>query len=199
LNKFYCILLTFFLPLCPKAQSPILDKFDVQANHQHVFISCTIASGNICHGIEIWRSLDSVNFVLIGDIPGLCGSLAEPVNYSFTDENPPKNQSIFYQLKFGGFGESEILKTRINHYGVNSYLVFPQPAQQYATILFDYEFSFNYKFKLFNHIGQEVLEVYPSEYPFKIPIDIFTNGIYSFVISQDYNTNIIVGKLLIQN
>jgi len=70
------------------AQSPILDKFDVTANHQQVFISCTIGSGNVCNGIEIWRSMDSINFNIVGDIPGICGSLAEPVNYYFIDENP---------------------------------------------------------------------------------------------------------------
>lgn len=181
------------------AQSPILDKFDVLANHQHVFISCTIGSGNVCQGIEIWRSIDSINFVSVGDIPGICGSLSEPVTYSFTDENPPKNQFIFYQLKFGGFGESEILKTRVNHYGVNSSLVFPQPANQFATILFNYEFGYNYKLKLYNMTGQQVLEYNPKENPFKISTEAIPNGIYSYVISQDFNTNLILGRLVIQH
>jgi hypothetical protein len=179
------------------AQTPILDKYDLIANHQHVFISCTIGSGNVCNGIEIWRSLDSINFNFIGDIPGICGSLVEPVNYYFTDDNPPKNQYLYYQLKFGGFGESEILKTRVNHYGVNNFLVMPQPANLYANIIFNYEFGFNYHFKLYNNLGQQVLETFPKKETFEIKTEFLTNGIYSFVISQDYNTNLIIGRIII--
>ena len=50
----------------------ILGDFDIDQSNGKVLLAWTIKSGSVCNGMQIFRSKDSVNFVLIEDIQGVC-------------------------------------------------------------------------------------------------------------------------------
>ena len=89
------ILTLLFTVVCGLSISQtILDDFALDLNQGKVLLAWTIKSGNVCNGIQIYRSPteDSLNFELIEDIQGVCGDLSSPVTYTFTDEHPKQNQ-----------------------------------------------------------------------------------------------------------
>lgn len=110
------------------AQSGIaLDDFTALENEGDVYLSWTLRAGSTCNGIQIQRSTDSLNFLQIGEIPGVCGSNSAAQRYTFVDSFPVLNQRNFYRLEFGGSGFSPVIDLLVLDYGDDQYLVFPNP------------------------------------------------------------------------
>lgn len=97
------------------AQStPLLTKFNGTAYNNQVYLSWEIGQGSTCNGIGVMRSVDSVSFVEIGSIEGVCGSTSEPQSYTFTDLTPQSNRTNYYRLNLGGLAFSSVLKFMYN-------------------------------------------------------------------------------------
>jgi len=92
---------------------PILGKFSISENNGDVYLSWSIIAGSSCNGIQIYRSIDSINFSQIGDIPGVCGSVDFTQTYDFTDNNPVKNKVNYYRLELGNQDFSQIVSIEI--------------------------------------------------------------------------------------
>ncbi|HAW51895.1 MAG TPA: hypothetical protein DCX54_06130, partial [Flavobacteriales bacterium] len=109
IKKTVALFLTLILELSAFPQQTILDRFQANTVDSQVYLSWTIKKGSTCNGIKITRSADSLNFVEIGRIDGVCGDASSAVNYSFIDATPLLNRKNFYRLDLGDVGPSEII------------------------------------------------------------------------------------------
>lgn len=118
--------LTVLFNLQSAAQESAYSNYSVFAAQNKVFITCTINGGNTCNGISLYRSEDSIQFILIDQIQGTCGSSDFDIKYTFTDANPIKNQRSWYKLYLGNIGYTEALG--IDYFDVSSgYLILNTP------------------------------------------------------------------------
>ncbi|MBK6839110.1 MAG: hypothetical protein IPG90_13360 [Bacteroidetes bacterium] len=101
--------------------SPVLTKFNGTAYNNQVYLSWEIGQGSTCNGIGVMRSVDSVSFVEIGSIEGVCGSTSEPQSYTFTDLTPQSNRTNYYRLNPGGLAFSSVLKIHVQQIGESGY------------------------------------------------------------------------------
>lgn len=129
-------LLILFFGLEVIAQDTLLTNFSVTIIENSVKLNWTIKKGNTSQGIRILRSSDSLNFSEIGDFAGLCGSLGEETNYSFTDRNPIRNATGYYRLELGLNGLSDIKSIKLITIPEDGINVFPVPSLENITIAY---------------------------------------------------------------
>ncbi|GIV26956.1 MAG: hypothetical protein KatS3mg027_0770 [Bacteroidia bacterium] len=200
----YClILLNIFWMYGQKAES-ILDNLHITEINGKIQILCTITSGKTCQGIEVWRKNEGEEYKRIGDIKGICGSISAPVSYTFTDANPPKNETLNYKLYLGGYGYSEPIEIKIVDYRELSYKVIPNPASDLVRIYINSSnstISNNYILHLYSPDGQKVLtqDVNSSNGYFEIPVLNLHNGVYYFKILNTSENIITSGKLYVNH
>ena len=102
--------IALFLPMSLFGQEhPILNYFSANLGDNDVYLSWEIMGGGQCNGIQILRSTDSLNYVEIGDVQGVCGSPDFAQQYDFTDESPVENSINYYRLELGvqGFSSTQ--------------------------------------------------------------------------------------------
>ncbi len=113
-----------------------LGRFDGAEVSDQVFLQWQMLAGNVCQGIDIYRSTDSLHFELIGHISGDCGNISEPVDFTFTDPSPLPNQKNYYRLELGLLGLSHIIGVFVADPGKKNILLYPNPAGDQVKILF---------------------------------------------------------------
>ena len=179
------------------SQETILDRFQAKVNNGQVLLSWTIEQGSTCNGIAITRSSDSLNFTQIGDIEGICGSLSEPVNYSFADISPVANRKNYYRLELGDVGSSEIISIEVVALNEEGYYAFPNPGTLSTRIYFSNKQLKRAELKLFNVNGSKTSEIFSQQDFFDIDLTGLNAGLYLFLIYTQYN-NPVSGKILVQ-
>jgi endonuclease I len=101
--------------------------FTAQKNNESVLLKWYATFETSFKKYEIERSSDGINYYKIGEVAGR--NLA---NYSFTDNNLPNTNTIFYRLKMididGKFSTSKIVPIRIADNFSNA-LVYPNPTK----------------------------------------------------------------------
>lgn len=177
----------------------VLDDLTVFESNGNIHLLWTITSGNICNGIQIYRSTDSVNFDPIGEIPGVCGSSSTAKPYSFTDLNPVKNKINYYRIELGGLGFGGHIAYELIDIANKSYQVRPNPIVDEAKLYFSNEDNIKCQFILYNLNRISVLTLETNESFFNINVQGLIAGIYCFqIVAQDRmpTTN---GKLIVQH
>lgn len=184
-----------------KAQS-ILDNFHLFEVNGKVQVYCTITSGKTCQGIEIWRKTDGNDFEKIGDIKGICGSVSSPVSYSFTDENPPKNETLIYKLYLGGYGYTDDKELRVSDLKEFAYKAIPNPASDKVRIYTNtssfVSSSNTYYLNLYNHNGNKLITVESKDIFIELDVSHLNNGVYYFEIVNNENF-ITSGKIYVNH
>ena len=146
--------LLFFLFHSSSGQNnTILDSFTAIEIDGTVFLKWIISSGSTCNGINIFRSDDTVGFMQIGRIDGICGDPGSPQPYDFIDEHPLKNKVNYYRLELGTKGYSEIISIEIIDLEKNNYQVRPNPVSDQARIYFDLDENESYILTVYNIQG----------------------------------------------
>lgn len=197
--KSFVFLAFLMLSVTAKAQeTDFISFFKVTENKGKVLLSWQVTAGNTCNGIQIFRGTDSTQLIQIGEITGVCGSVDQPVDYTFVDETPIKNIPTYYRLQFGFQGYSPIVVILVNATGDGGTQVRPHPINTQGKILFDRTTTDSYILELYNLHGQKVLELTTTESFFDIYADGFPNGVYTFTISAE-NSSPLRGKLIINN
>jgi hypothetical protein len=160
-------------------------QFSVIQIENKVQLDFTIKSGNTCNGIGVYRSADSINFSLIGDIEGVCGSADKNESYSFTDYSPLKNSKNYYRLHPGMLPTSGVAGVFYLDLSENEVLVYPNPVT-YASSIFSLNPSHEERtLNVFSREGKHVYKSEPSRTnSFPLPDDFFIPGIYYFTISS---------------
>lgn len=177
----------------------ILADFDIDLSDGRVLLAWTIKSGSTCNGMQIYRSKDSINFVLIEDIQGVCGDLSSPVSYTYTDQTPILNTINYYKINFGGQEESPILGVEVINVLSNSYLLKPNPVTGAADLYFKNDNQNEVVLKVFDDFGDVIYLEKTSSNKFVLDSTNFSSGMYYFSLENQKTRNVINGKAVIVN
>ena len=180
-------------------QNPILGHFSVFEGNGKVFMSWQIIAGSACNGIQIYRSTDSLHFIEIGDIPGICGNITTAQDYNFTDYEPEINKINYYRLQLGNNGFSEIIAVEIIRLEIGGYQIRPNPVSANAKIYFDNNKMTEHTFVLYNISGKIVSTITTKEDFFDLQASNLFSGLYFFSITNDNSIEKAKGKILIQH
>ncbi len=180
-------------------QQTSLDRFTASEINGRVYLEWIIKAGNTCQGIRILRSTDSINFIQIGDIGGVCGNLSTPQGYDFTDDNPVKNKINYYRLELGGIGLSKIVAVEIIDLESGGYQVRPNPVTSDAIIYFSNPGKRNCQLNIYTLGGNEVLHKDVGITFFYISKGDLQTGLYLFTITTREGTRLVNGKFFVVN
>lgn len=198
IRQFFCYIFIFVTTASFAQKSPILGSFSISENKETVFLNWQIVAGSNCNGIQIWRSLDSLYFTQIGFIPGICGNISTPQDFSFTDRNPVKNKINYYRLELGNTGPSEILSIEIIDIE-NGYQIRPNPVSDFAKIYFYNNTNHLFQLTIFNLNGAEILRTETKKDFFELSAQGIPSGIYLFTIGTAGSLPKAKGKIIVQH
>lgn len=195
--RFASVLLFLAWAHISAAQHPILNYFNVNRTNNEVHLSWEVASGSQCDGIQIYRSSDSLNFIEIGEIAGICGNpdFAQP--YSHVDNSPVENAYNTYKLKLGTQGYSSTVTIHYIQANENGYSILPHPANTESILYFDNPNQEGFTLNVYEISGSLV---HTSSWNSNaIPLEILQDlsGLYLMQLTSDDATKNIVGKFLI--
>lgn len=179
-------------------QNPILGHFSVSEGNGKVFMSWQIIAGSTCNGIQIYRSIDSLHFIEIGDIPGIYGNITTAQDYDFIDYEPEINKINYYRLQLGNNGFSEIIAVEIIRLEIGGYQIRPNPVSTVAKIYFNNIKKEPHQFVLYNLKGILVTNLSSNEDFFDFNANNLDSGLYFFSISNANNLVKAKGKMIIQ-
>jgi hypothetical protein len=164
----------------------LLLQFNIARVDNHIQLDWTVSAGNTCNGISVYRSADSLNFVEIGDIQGICGSSDRNESYSFTDASPAKNSVNYYRLELGTLGYSWIKKLNFLDFSDAGFIVYPNPVNEHSKIYFLNPSRNVMSLKVFSAAGQCLMETEDSgmKNEFEISTEKLQQGNYFFTISS---------------
>ena len=177
----------------------ILGDFDIDQSNGKVLLAWTIKSGSVCNGMQIFRSKDSVNFVLIEDIQGVCGDLSSSVSYTYTDQTPILNNYNYYKINFGGLEDSNILGIEVINILSNSYLLKPNPVTGASDLYFENDNQSEVVLKVFDDFGDVIYIEETQANKFTLDSTSFSSGMYYFSLENKTTRNVINGKAVILN
>ena len=172
----------------------VVEVFSANEFNKKVFLNWTISQGNTCNGIDVFRSVNGVDYSKIGDFEGICGSASESIDYNFTDLFPIKNAMNHYRLGLGGLGNSYSVKIEIIDIASNSYQVRPQPVNENALLLFNNDSSKEALLNVYNGKGELILQKSTMKSNFQLGV--LSNspaGLYFFTLNV--NEKEIRGKI----
>tara|TARA_B100001057_G_scaffold490395_1_gene578563 strand:+ start:5156 stop:5722 length:567 start_codon:yes stop_codon:yes gene_type:complete len=175
----------------------ILDDFAIDLNQGKVLLAWTIKSGNVCNGIQIYRSSneDSINFELIEDIQGVCGDLISAVAYTYTDETPTPNKVNYYKLLLGQ-EFSDVLGIEVLFIPSRSYMLKPHPVRNSSALYFNNSNNHNFELKIFDDFGSIVYLHETNSNRFILDSTMVASGLYYFTLENKSEKSIINGKAL---
>ena len=177
----------------------ILGDFDIDQSDGKVLLAWTIKSGSVCNGMQIFRSKDSVDFVLIEDIQGVCGDLSSSVSYTYTDQTPILNNYNYYKINFGGLEDSNILGIEVINILSNSYLLKPNPVTGASDLYFENDNQNDVVLKVFDDFGDVIYLEETQANKFTLDSMSFSSGMYYFSLENKTTRNVINGKAVILN
>ncbi|MCX6274191.1 MAG: T9SS type A sorting domain-containing protein [Bacteroidetes bacterium] len=186
--KFFLSFTLFFTVTfhCFAQNENILIQFSAVQVENRVQLIFTIKAGNTCNGIQIYHSVDSVNFSEIGDIQGVCGSSDRNETYSFTDNSPAKNKINFYRLQLGTLGYTYITKLFFIQPDGNTALLFPNPVTSETIITFLNTAHDELRLTVFSYDGKMVYESSPSQgNSFRLVKENYSPGLYFYKIYHE--------------
>lgn len=192
----FCLLLTSLFSFAQ--QAPELSSFTASHQNGKAFLNWTITAGSTCNGINIFRSVDAINFSKVGSIVGICGNLTVEQRYDFTDNNPINNKVNYYRLEFGNFGFSEIISVEIIYTENGSFQIRPNPVSNNARIYFNNDKKETCRLSLFNLLGIPLMQIASKDFFFDIDASNLRAGTYLFTISGAAGSPKAQGRFAVQ-
>lgn len=177
----------------------ITSFFKANETQGKVLLTWQIVTGSTCNGIQIYRGTDSTLLTQVGEIIGVCGSVTEPVDYSFVDEKLSQNNTYYYRLEFGTQGFSEIIALNVEGIFKGTSQVRPNPIEANGKIIFSKSSAQSHTLTLYNQHGKRVVEKISTENTFDINALGLKNGVYVYTIISDEGVLIVKEKMLIQH
>ena len=198
MRKLVLLFLLISFGFAVRSQS-ILSSFDIDISQGNVLLAWTIKSGSTCNGMQVLRSKDSMNFILIEDIQGVCGSLSSSVSYTFTDHTPILNAINYYKIDFGGLEQSPVLGIEVINVLTNSFLLRPNPVTGASDLYFENDNQNEVVLKVFDDFGDVIYKNQTISNIFILDSTTFSSGLYYFSLENMKTRNIINGKAVIVN
>lgn len=182
------LILSLFALTAQAQENPILGRWTVGMNGNHVLLEWTIVAGNTCQGIYIWRSLDGTDFEEIGHIPGLCGSVDEPIDYSWTDPVPQQLAYNYYRIELGGQGFSTVKQLYVERLVNEGSLVFPNPSATDPELVFSNPSSLPVVIQVHDLNGRLLLENSTTSDRLRMPSTLVGKGTLIYSILSEEGT-----------
>jgi len=147
-----------------------------------VLVNWTIHGGSTCDGQDVERSTDSVNFVMVHRIQGICGSSESSTPYTWFDPSPPELSKVFYRLKLGFDGYSSIKSVFFQQLNESDQRFFPNPVADVATLVVDVPLNMAVDLRIRNTAGSVVWERLAQPGPaIELNLDGLPAGLYFFL------------------
>lgn len=192
------IILFFLNVLAAEAQvGDTIVNFRAEELNGNVYLTWSIKQGFTCNGVDVYRSVDSVNFTKIGDIEGICGSTAASIAYDFTDQFPEKNTRNFYRLSLGGLLNSHAISIDIIDISANKYLVVPNPVNFKSTLYFENAASVICELTIMDERGVQIISETSTGETFQLRASDYAGGVYWFKIAYANDNPPIIGRFLV--
>ena len=139
-------------------QDSIFSFFNVQQENNKVVVFLTINGGIQCSGLQVQRSTDSINFIMIYEFPGVCGSPGADESYVWVDDFPVKNTINYYRLEVGNLGiVSDYKSVFFQYYKSDELLITPNPCED-CTVRFPNDKREKVRIQLSSIDGKFLLE-----------------------------------------
>lgn len=163
-----------------------IENFSVDQVNESVHLKFTMLQGSICTGIKIYRGIDSLNTSEIGEIPGICGSLLEPVIYDYIDDKPEYNQTNYYKIDLSGLGYSDFRKIKVLRYSGESLLIFPNPVSGLLSLHVQKNRGEMLELQIFNTMGEAVAVHFKENFgTISFDVSHLDQGIYYLKVLSD--------------
>jgi hypothetical protein len=182
---------------CTAQVHPFLERFQAAEVEGIVVLSWTLKAGNTCNGVQIQRSAGSSSFKEIGEIPGVCGSVDDDVDYIFLDSLPVLNTPNRYRLELGNEGISQVIEIQINGLRNNDYQIRPHPVSQRSVLLFKNDQRQKLTLQFTDMNGKLVLEIVTEQDYFTIDRNDFSAGFLLFTIRDQRGQLTNAGKVVL--
>lgn len=174
----------------------IVENFAVSEIDGKVYLTWTITTGNTCDGTKIMRSSDNMNFEVIGEITGVCGSTETATNYDFIDEDPIADQMSYYKLELGGFGESYTRSIEVIN-AENFLRIIPHPVIDWSFIYFNNDLYSQHFLMIYDTRGNMIYSETTTSDFFELQPGNIKPGIYFFYIYDQFENKIRVSSQLV--
>lgn len=127
--------------------------------NEKIQLNWTLDAGGTCNGIQVYRSGNGVDFNMIGEIDGICGSVFEPQQFVFDDPSPLPFQTNYYKIITGDGQQSHIIW--VDFAFVSSGYFYVENPVNSGSLLY---LKQGEKFKLafYTKDGKKVLETQPA-------------------------------------
>ncbi|MGB1004854.1 MAG: T9SS type A sorting domain-containing protein [Salibacteraceae bacterium] len=186
----------FAISLFGQTNTSILDSYSVIEVDGTVYISCVISSGSTCNGINVFKSTDSIDFQVIGNIAGVCGSSDNPVRYEFTDEQPKINAVNYYKLELGGVGFTPTLSVDFRSFQDNQVQIAPNPITNSGIIFFKNPTNEKVQIEITSITGATVFNSFTNAEKLNLNSIPWVSGMYLVKVIFSDSTKNQYGKLL---
>ena len=190
----------FFMLICFTSLSQnedVINDFTASEFNGKVLLTFAIKQGNTCNGVEIFHSIDSVDFTKIGSIEGTCGSSQAQIEYGFTHLDPEKNEVSFYRLSLGGIGFSWIVSAEVIDLGFNNALLRPNPIAEGSELFFDNETNTLLTLNIYSSAGIIVKSDKTTAELFVLNASEFESGVYFYSIHPEGIKSEVIGKFIV--
>lgn len=175
----------------------MLSRFSASESAGRVDVVWTMRAGNLCLGIDVERTTDTVNGNLetVHRIAGECGDERLDVTYRFADFEPSEGTVNYYRLILGAV-PTTFRAVEIPNYGGGDILISPNPAREKTIVRFK-----NPEREIFHlqvvSLNGELLEGYEGLRgdSFEIQTGTFRAGIY--IVRMTSQTKNYSSKLMI--
>ncbi|MBK7965886.1 MAG: T9SS type A sorting domain-containing protein [Bacteroidetes bacterium] len=139
-------------------QDSLFSFFNVQQDGNKVIVFLTIRGGIQCSGLQVQRGTDSINYTLVHEFPGVCGSPSADESYVWVDDSPSRNTVNYYRLEIGNLGiVSEHKFVFFQYFEGDKLLITPNPCED-CTIRFPNDKREKVRVQLFSIDGKFLLE-----------------------------------------
>lgn len=176
----------------------LLDMYRVYEVNGEVHIDCTITAGETCNGIVYYRSLDSINFEVIGQVFGTCGSPDFAVKFKHVDEDPVVNQKAYYRIDFGGWGNTETISITVFDFEDKGFQIRPHPVVDQSIILFHNPAGQESELQVYDLLGRLVFKDQTFDNSFRVDRHQLKPGVHIFNIEVVGSRQSLTGRLLIK-
>jgi hypothetical protein len=197
---FTIVLILFLLSpfLVNAQQSSALSSFFAKQLGDSVVLSFELRAGITCNGIGIQRRVGEESMDFIGFIPGVCGNKEYAETYIFIDENPVKNERLYYRILLGDVGFSQEIEVFIPDYLSAGYVLAVEPNSGRWAIHFRNPLDVEVKLEIVNASGQVVRGMSTTMNYFVLPEWLMRKELYFFRISIVGRENQIFGKFYLE-
>lgn len=163
------------------SQEISLKYFFAAANNNKAYLRWSMSAGNVCNGIDIFRSTDGINYNKIGEIFGVCGSNDSSQAFEYIDDSPIVNKTNYYRLTFGG--RSHTHDASVYVLAENSIILYPNPTFNTSTLRFSNSSGESSTLNVYDLAGRLITTGNTSGNNYKLETSAWHTGLYILVLT----------------